>query len=320
MASTLVTNNAWGELLVPITATSTQILLSGGQGDRFPGAVEGASQFYVTLVDEENNLEIVRCVARTADTLTVVRGADGTTPRAFREGSRAEVRVVAQLFNDKLDKASLKPALDELTAAYKAADTSVKEEFNIKIDEIKAKYITIEEVDARFETVGDENDENFLTIEEAGKTYLPLEGGTLKGSLRIEGSSKNLQIVGGDLNLSTYSSDGSTTGGNIRAAGAIYGKEIQATSDRDAKEDIVYISDSEALQKALSIKPVEFTWRTSGKESVGVIAQDVELIVPQVVHMHNGQRTVNYGALSSILFGAVAELNKKIEELKCRSV
>ena len=65
---------------------------------------------------------------------------------------------------------------------------------------------------------------------------------------------------------------------------------------------------------------MEFTWRTSGKESVGVIAQDVELIVPQVVHTHNGQRTVNYGALSSILFGAVAELNKKIEELKCRSV
>lgn len=95
----LVSNNASAEIALSITASDTTIILAAGQGVEFPSP--GASDyFYVTLVDSSNNLEIVKCTSRSADTLTVVRGQDNTTARAFPAGSLVELRIVAATFTD----------------------------------------------------------------------------------------------------------------------------------------------------------------------------------------------------------------------------
>jgi hypothetical protein len=85
-------NNARGFLASAITASSTQLILTTGSGAAFP-ALGPSETFYATLVSADNQFEIVNVTARSGDTLTVQRGAEGTTPRAFNPGSLVELRV-----------------------------------------------------------------------------------------------------------------------------------------------------------------------------------------------------------------------------------
>lgn len=94
-----VTNNAFGTLNAGIGASDTVLVLEAGQGVRFPALTPG-DYFYATLIDTSNNLEIVRVTGRATDTLTVVRGQDGTTARAYNVNDRLELRPVAALFNE----------------------------------------------------------------------------------------------------------------------------------------------------------------------------------------------------------------------------
>lgn len=101
-----VTNNAYGTLNASITSSSTTIVLVAGQGSRFP-TLSAGDYFYATLIDTSNNLEIVKVTARSTDTLTVVRGQDSTTARAYATNDRFELRPTAALFNEKADAADV---------------------------------------------------------------------------------------------------------------------------------------------------------------------------------------------------------------------
>jgi len=89
-----IKNNAFGVLLTGITSTGTSITLQTGQGANFPSLVVG-DYFYATLIDVSNNLEIVKVTARSSDILTVVRGQESTTARAYSAGDRLELRITA---------------------------------------------------------------------------------------------------------------------------------------------------------------------------------------------------------------------------------
>jgi microcystin-dependent protein len=94
-----LTNNAFATLASSITSSSTSITLTTGQGARFP-SLSGGDYFYATLVDTSNNLEIVKCTARSTDVLTVVRAQESTTARAYNTGDRLEIRLTAATFED----------------------------------------------------------------------------------------------------------------------------------------------------------------------------------------------------------------------------
>lgn len=99
----LYTNNAVATLASSISNSATTIALTGGQGALFPNPT-GGDVFYATLVDTAGNLEIVRCTARSTDSLTVVRAQEGTTARAYTAGDKLECRVTAAGLANKLDK------------------------------------------------------------------------------------------------------------------------------------------------------------------------------------------------------------------------
>ena len=94
-----VTNNAFGTLNAGINSSATTIVLTAGQGARFP-TLSAGDYFYATLIDTSNNLEIVKVTARSTDTMTVVRGQDNTTARAYSTNDRFELRPTAALFNE----------------------------------------------------------------------------------------------------------------------------------------------------------------------------------------------------------------------------
>lgn len=94
-----VANNAFGTLASSITNSATSITLTTGQGARFP-TLSAGDYFYATLIDTSNNLEIVKCTARSTDVLTVTRAQENTTARAYSAGDRIEIRITAATFEE----------------------------------------------------------------------------------------------------------------------------------------------------------------------------------------------------------------------------
>lgn len=101
--SGLLTNNAQGTLSAAITNVATSLILNAGQGALFP-VLAGSDWFPATIVDASNNIEVVKVTARAADTLTIVRGQEGTTARAYAINDKVECRMTAAVFANKLDK------------------------------------------------------------------------------------------------------------------------------------------------------------------------------------------------------------------------
>jgi hypothetical protein len=92
-------NSAFATLASGINNSATSITLTTGQGARFPSLSAG-DFFYATLIDTSNNLEIIKCTARSTDVLTVTRAEESTTARAFSAGDRIELRVTAAGFSE----------------------------------------------------------------------------------------------------------------------------------------------------------------------------------------------------------------------------
>ena len=96
----LFKNNAHSTLASSITDSATSITLASGHGNaRFP-VTASPNYFYATLIDGSNNLEVVKCTARSSDVLTVVRAQEGTSARAYSTGDRVELRITAQGLED----------------------------------------------------------------------------------------------------------------------------------------------------------------------------------------------------------------------------
>lgn len=95
----LYTNNAASNLSASITNTATSFSVTSGQGALFP-AITGSDYFYVTLLDNSGNIEIVKVTARNTDTFTVTRAQDGTTARAWSANDKVELRITRSMLDD----------------------------------------------------------------------------------------------------------------------------------------------------------------------------------------------------------------------------
>ncbi|WP_448878459.1 hypothetical protein [Enterobacter asburiae] len=81
----LAANNAQTVLAAGISASATTMTVNSGTGALFPSPSAGVSFFKLTLVDAATGqlTEIVHVTARTGDTMTIDRGQEGTTARAW---------------------------------------------------------------------------------------------------------------------------------------------------------------------------------------------------------------------------------------------
>jgi tail fiber protein gp53 len=92
----VLANNASTTLASPITALQTTANLAAGTGSLFPSP-SGGQYFPLTFVDAAtlSIREIVHVTARATDTITMVRGQEGTTPTAYTTGDLAALDVTA---------------------------------------------------------------------------------------------------------------------------------------------------------------------------------------------------------------------------------
>ena len=100
---------------------------------------------------------------------------------------------------------------------------------------------------------------------------------------------------------------------DLTVGGTVTCTDLNSTSDRDLKTNIQKLNNSiEILQK---INPVSFDWKENGKKSYGVIAQELEKVLPELVNINelNQKKTVSYIPIIALLINAILELDKKIE-------
>lgn len=96
----IVANNVASQMVTNIGPSDTAILIAAGQGARFPSP-SGGQYFYVTAIHYATGaVEVMKCTSRALDTLTVVRGQDGTTAISLITGSVLEMREVAVIFQE----------------------------------------------------------------------------------------------------------------------------------------------------------------------------------------------------------------------------
>lgn len=102
-----------------------------------------------------------------------------------------------------------------------------------------------------------------------------------------------------------------TTASTITAAG-----NITAFSDERLKSDIKTIQN--ALDLVGEMRGVSYVANNTGLPSVGVVAQEMQKIVPEVVQDNNGMLSVAYGNIVGVLIEAIKELKVKVEELESK--
>ena len=94
--------------------------------------------------------------------------------------------------------------------------------------------------------------------------------------------------------------------------------DVTAFSDAKLKTDIHTINN--ALGIVGQLRGVSYKWLKDGKPSIGVIAQEVEEVIPEVVHTtdYEGKevKSVDYGKMVGVLINAINELKAEVEELK----
>ena len=107
---------------------------------------------------------------------------------------------------------------------------------------------------------------------------------------------------------------------DMSAAGAAtFNNDVTAFSDKRLKTDISNIENG--LDKVMQMQGVYYKRNDveDAREQVGVLAQDMEAIVPQVVLTADDDmqtKSVDYGKLTSVLIEAIKELKLEIDELK----
>ena len=133
---------------------------------------------------------------------------------------------------------------------------------------------------------------------------LATDGGSV--DLYYDGSKKAETVTGG-FNVT----------GDMTASG-----NVTAFSDARLKTEIHTIND--ALGIVGKLRGVSYKWLRSGQSDIGVIAQEVEEVIPEIVKTTevaglDGMeevKSVDYGRLVGVLINAVNELKAEVDELK----
>ena len=162
-----------------------------------------------------------------------------------------------------------------------------------------------------------------IILDAGGEHILLKDDGTQWG--QIEGGSQNFNISSSisDKDIIFFGNDGGSTVTaltlDMSAAGAATfnssvtaGGDVTAFSDMRIKHDIETIEG--ALAKVSDLRGVYFK-RNNGEAGTGVIAQEIENILPEVVK--DGEyKSVAYGNMVGILIEAIKELKAEVEKLK----
>lgn len=167
----------------------------------------------------------------------------------------------------------------------------------IQTDNTGTEEISIESPDIKLNVTG---------TDASGRINF-LDGGTERASL--EPTNNNLKLYIGSNNGSlntTWSGDDMTVQG-----------DITSISDVRTKENIEPITDG--LEIVDSLRGVRYNKIGKEDRKVGVIAQEVEGVLPEVINTDDeGMKSVDYGKMVGVLIEAIKDLKSEVDMLKLK--
>ena len=129
------------------------------------------------------------------------------------------------------------------------------------------------------------------------------------GDIAIFGSTVDIN----SSRINAYGSAINISSSGINVVGVVTATDFNSSSDQTLKTNIQTIENS--LNITDQLRGVSFNWKENGTKSYGVIAQELEEVLPELVK--NGEvKSVNYNGLIGVLIEAIKDLKKEIEELK----
>ena len=174
-----------------------------------------------------------------------------------------------------------------------------------------------------------ENASGDMTLDVAGDIIFDADGGTIffkDGGTEM--AQFNLDNSGYfDIYTSVQDADfrirGNDGGSTItaltidmsEAGAATFNNNVTAFSDERLKDNIETLTDG--LHKVEQLRGVTYT--RDGREDIGVIAQEVEKILPEIVLTADdemGTKSVDYSRLTAVLIEAVKDLSARVKELE----
>jgi hypothetical protein len=172
------------------------------------------------------------------------------------------------------------------------------------------------------------NDGENILIKKDGSTVGSI--GTANARLSIGGTDTGIMFKDSADNIipwntgSNGSRDGAISlgeaGGRFKDAhfsGTVNAANFNTTSDATLKTNVETLSGS--LDAVKSLRGVSFDWIENGGSEIGVIAQEVEAVLPDVVSTNDeGIKSVKYGNMVAVLIEAIKEQQAQIDELKSK--
>jgi hypothetical protein len=128
--------------------------------------------------------------------------------------------------------------------------------------------------------------------------------------LDVEDSSRYI-VFGDSTTGNLLNANVSTTLTYNPNTGTLSATVFNSTSDRNKKQNIRIIAD--AVEKTEKLNGVQFDWVSSGQPSAGIVAQDLQEVMPELVA---SDMSVTYSGIIGILVEAIKELNARIKILE----
>ena len=156
------------------------------------------------------------------------------------------------------------------------------------------------------------DDTNVLSVDTLG-------AGVLNSSLTSVGSLTALTVTGDITANGNLVGDGSSNISgisSITASGKVFAQAFSLLSDENLKENIEEIEG--AIEKVEAIRGVTFDWKDGSGSTAGIIAQEVEAVMPMLIESGEFKR-VDYNGLVGLLVEAVKELSTEVKELKANN-
>lgn len=160
------------------------------------------------------------------------------------------------------------------------------------------------------------NSGSVLIVENQGNTRLIYGDSTISTQTSSNNSWVNTDlIINNNLAIGASSSEGYS----LFVQGSCYTTDgFLQGSDRRFKTDITKIEN--ALEKLCLISGYTFTIANNSQRSTGLIAQEVEAILPEAVHQDSkGFMSVAYGNIIGLLVEAIKEIKQDLDMIKSKS-
>lgn len=186
---------------------------------------------------------------------------------------------------------------------------------NITID---GTEIDLSSGDLTLDVAGD------IILDAGGNNWSFQSGGTEIAAFNNATNNLEIETKVSDADLIIKGNDGGAgitalTIDMSSAGAATFNNDVTAFSDKRLKTDIKNIDN--ALSKVMKMQGVYYKRNDidDAKEQVGVLAQDMEEVLPQVVLTADDEmktKSVDYGKICSVLIEAIKDLKQQVDELK----